>query len=519
MSDTHKRPMCHLHLHTDYSILDGSAKAEDYVEIAKEYKHPAMAITDHGNMSGTFKFFNKCKEAEIKPIIGMEAYINNNIGKFETKKEEGKNGHLIILVKNEQGYRNINKLTYKSFTEGYYRRGRITADWLFDNKEGLIVGTACIGSIFGRLMFEKKREEADKLFKRFVDEFGDDFYAELQMSKDKEQKWYNDFLIKLAKKYKVRIVLTNDVHYVKKEDNRLQDVIVAIFQKSVVKENSFMHSEELHYVSSEYFHWANKEYNYGYSEEFINECIDNTLVIANKCNFEFETNVDKYPRYEPAQEVIDYFKTDNTEEIIYKLAYAKLNQKLREYQKNGIVEVNDEVIKKYRERLEYELGVIKDKNVLDYFLVNWELIKFCEKEDIMHGVGRGSAAGSLLSYCLGITKIDPLRFNLFFERFLNPTRKCITENNDVLMKDGSYKNIMNITLEEKNNIQTKTGIGELVEIVDREVEKNEEIFKIETEDGSIVELTGNHIVPVFRREDVIEIRVDEIQHTDYLLTF
>lgn len=553
------RMMCHLHLHTDYSLLDGAAKAEKYLELAKQYNHPSMAITDHGNMSGTFSFYNSCKEFGIKPIIGMEAYINDEIGEHEEKKEEGKDSHLIILVKNKEGYVNLNKLSYLSFTEGYYRRGRIKLDWLFENKKGLVIGTACVGSVFGRLLFSKKEnseEEAEKIFKRFVDEFGDDFYAEIQINEFEEQKIYNEFIIKMAKKYNVLTVVTGDVHYAKPEDSKLQNVGIAIYQQSSLEKSFAIHAKHLNYTNSEYFHWANKEYNYGYNTEFINECIDNTLKISKKCKFDFEIGVDKYPKYNPTQDVIDYFKTSDNKEIIYKLAHAKLNQRLKEYKKNNIVKIDEEVIKNYRERLNYELKVIGKNNMLDYFLVTWELIKFCDEDDVSHGPGRGcfvpntrvkmsdgmycpinmvkigddvidsfgkkqkvidvlqyevneeivelefengkkisctkehkfltknrgwveaknlkneddfviieylktnlknknlkkykgkvcdltvenshtynveglgvhnSAAGCLLSYCLGITKIDPIRFKLYFERFLNPTRKSAVD--------------------------------------------------------------------------------------------
>jgi hypothetical protein len=239
--------------------------------------------------------------------------------------------------------------------------------------------------------------------------------------------------------------------------------------------------------------------------------------VAQICNFDFETDVEKYPQYEPTQDVIDYFKTSDTEQIIRKLSLAKLNQKLAIYEKRGPVKMTEELYQKYKDRLEYELEVIKDKKMLDYFLVVWELIRFCKEENIWTGVGRGSAAGSLLSYCLEITDIDPLRFDLYFERFLNPERKCMTENCYVLLKNGKHKKITDLTLEDE--VQTETGKGKLIQIHERELEENDEVYEIETNDGATIQLTGNHIVPVFRDNKRIEIRVDEILKTDFLFTF
>lgn len=421
----HRKPMVHLHLHTGYSLLDGAAHIDNYVKLAKDYNHPAITILDHGNMSGTFEFFNKCKSSGIKPILGMEAYLNDEMDKHEEKSFEGKDTHQSIIIMNKEGFVNLNKLTYRSFTEGYYRRGRITTDWLIENKSGLLITTSCMASKMARLVEEGKEAEAEERIKLLMREFGDNFVAELQFNEIPQQKKYNHFILKMIKKYSIMPIITGDVHYAFPDDNRLQDVIISINQhKSVEDPTAFkLNARHLYYANRDDFYKMNKEFGYNYPENFINECLDNTLKIAEKCNFEFETDVEKFPKYEPTKDVVEYFKEDKTKEIITKLSHAKLSQKLKIYQKNGLVKIDDVIIQKYKDRLDYELKVINDKKMLDYFMVIWELMKFCKDNDISTGVGRGSAAGSLLSWCLDITKIDSLRFNLFFERFLNPERK------------------------------------------------------------------------------------------------
>lgn len=425
----HKQPMVHLHLHTGYSLLDGAAHIDDYVKLAKEYNHPAITILDHGNMSGTFEFFGKCKAAGIKPILGMEAYLNDEMDQHEDKSFEGKDTHQSIIIQNKEGFVNLNKLVYRSFTEGYYRRGRITTEWLVENKSGLLITTSCMASKLARLVEEGKEAEAEERLKLLMREFGDNLVAELQFNEIPEQKKYNHFILRMIKKYSLMPILTGDVHYAHPEDNRLQDVLISINQhKSVNDPSAFkLNARHLYYSNRDDFYKMNKEFGYNYPEHFLQECLDNTVKVAEKCNFQFETDVEKYPKYEATKDVIEYFKTDDNNKLIGDLAHAKLKQKLKIYQKNNIVKIDEETIEKYKARLDYELKVIRDKNVVDYFLVVWELIRFCKDENISVGPGRGSAAGCLLSYCLDITKIDPLRFGLYFERFLNPERKSMPD--------------------------------------------------------------------------------------------
>lgn len=416
------KPFVHLHVHTFHSILDGCGSIDNYIKLAKKYNHPAIAITDHGTLSGTFEFWKKCKKAGIKPIIGFEAYVNDNMGDFEEKKYEGGNSHQIILVKNKQGFINANKLAYRSFTEGFYKRGRIKTEWLFECKEGLIVTTSCMASYVGKLLMDKKAAEAEVYFKRLKDEFGEDFYAEIQLNELNVQKFYNSFIIEMAVKYGVKIIITGDIHYALPEDAELQDTLIAINQKSQLGHSFKLNARNLFYSSNEDIYNFNYKFGYDYRHDFIDACLDVTLEVADKCNFDFETGVEKFPRYEATEDVINACGSNESSEIIKKIAFSKLKQKLNKYKENGIVKLNNEKIKEYVARLNYEISVIEEKKMLDYFLVNWEIIRNYRSNGLDVGPGRGSAAGCLLTWCLDITKIDPIRFNLYFERFLNPTR-------------------------------------------------------------------------------------------------
>src|ERR1035437_756367 len=428
--DPHKncnhKPMVHLHVHSDMSLLDGCGKIEDYIKIAKKTNQPALALTEHGNASSSLQNYLKCKAAGLKSIMGAELYLNDEISKHEERKDEGKNTHQLVLVKDIDGFRNLNHLTYLSFQpESYYYKGRINSDMLFENKKGLICTSTCLASQFNRLIEQNKPAEAEERIKTFMREFGDDFYIELQFNEIPQQKDYNHFLLRMIKKYSLPFILTSDVHYCFPEDNKLQDLLLSINQKTDINDPSAfkLNARHLNFSNRDDFHWANKEFGFNYPEKFVDECLDNTVKLAEKCNFEFETGVEKYPKFQPEQDVIDYFKTSDTKEIITKLSHAKLNQKLNLYKKNGLVKINDEVIKQYRDRLDYELKVIDDKKILDYFMVLWELLQFCKKNSISIGTGRGSVCGSLLAWCIDITKVDSIRHELYFERFLNPQRK------------------------------------------------------------------------------------------------
>lgn len=461
-------PMVHLHLHTDFSILDGASRAQDYVKLALEYNHPAITILDHGNMSGTLKFYMACKEKGIKPILGMEAYLNDNLTEKIDKQDaesidkSRSNSHQSILVKNQEGFQNINKLTYLSFKKGYYYKGRITTDWLLENKNGLLVTSSCMASKFARMIEEGKEHEAEERIKLFIKEFGEDFYAELQFNEIPQQKVYNRFILKMIKKYDIQPILTGDVHYALPEDNKLQDVLIAINQKKPLGQAFALEARRLNYTSVADFHDLNKEFGFNYPEKFINTCLENTIKVAEKCNFEFEMDKEKYPKYEPTKEVITAFKTEDTKEIITKLANFKLKKKLKEYKKNGLVNITPEKEKEYYDRLAYELKVIEDKKMLDYFLVVWELIRFCKENDIDTGPGRG----------------------------------CFLPGSRVLMEDGYFAPIETIQI----NDRVFDAFGNIQNVLNTfEYEADEEILELEFDDGRIIRCTKDHEIYTLNR--------------------
>lgn len=467
--DKKRKPMAHLHLHTFHSILDGAGSIDNYVKLAQEYNHPAIAITDHGTLSGTFEFWKKCKAAGIKPIIGMEAYVNNNMGEFEEKKYEGGNSHQSIFVMNKEGFVNLNRLAYKSYSEGFYHRGRIKTDWLLEHKKGLFITTSCAVSHMSKLVREGKTQEAEEYLVMLIREFGDNIAIELQFNEFDGQKIYNEWLIRMSNKYNLMPILTNDVHYAFPEEAKLQDTLIAINQKAQLGKAFKLETRNLFYASADDFHKFNKKFGFNYSEKFIDTCLENTLKVVEKCNYDFDTTTEKFPKYEVTPEVSEYFKTDNTKEIITRLAFGKLKQKIKEYKEDKIVDMTPEKEKEYHDRLQYELDVIEDKKALDYFLVYWELIRDYKTKGYTIGPGRGSAAGCLLSWCLEITSIDPIRFDLYFERFMNPTRKSMPDidvdfekdtddiTNDFLHKKYGKERVLSVstfsTFSEKNTLK------------------------------------------------------------------
>ena len=387
--DRKRKPMAHLHLHSFHSILDGAGSIDNYVKLAKEYSHPAIAITDHGTLSGTYEFWKKCKAAGVKPIIGMEAYINNTMGEFEEKKHEGNNSHQSIFIMNRDGFVNLNKLAYKSYTEGFYRRGRIKTDWLLENKQGLFITTSCAVSHMSKLVKSGNEKEAEEYLIVLMREFGDNLAAELQFNEYDGQKVYNAWLLKMIRKYSLMPILTNDVHYAFPGEAKLQDTLLAINRKENLATSWKLETRNLYYTNADDFHIFNKKFGFNYPEKFVDMCLENTLKVVEKCNYDFDTKNEKFPKYEATPEVIDYFKTDSTKEIITRLSFGKLKQKIKEYKENKIVDMTPEKEREYYERLQYELDVIEDKKALDYFLVYWELIRDYKSKGHTIGPGRG----------------------------------------------------------------------------------------------------------------------------------
>ncbi|MCX7759586.1 MAG: DNA polymerase III subunit alpha [Hydrogenothermaceae bacterium] len=405
----------HLHLHSHYSLLDGAIKIKDLAQKAAEYGYKAVGLTDHGNIFGSIEFYQEMKKVGVKPIIGMEAYFTNN--RFE-KKGEGsddiltdKNYHLILHAKDKTGFKNLMKLSSIAYTEGFYYKPRIDWELLEKYNEGLICQTACLKGFVPHLIATGRLNEAKEYAKRLKDIFGEDLYLEIQNNGLEEQNIANEGIIKIAKELGIKVVATNDSHYLNEEDAAAHDVIKALQMKTTLKDlkekGKAFKVRGLHFTRPEEMYQKFK----GYEEYLLN-----TMEIAEKCNLEIDTVETRgylFPKFEIPEEFGDLTPAEYFE----KLSRDGL-ERILEKEKN----LSQEKIDQYRERLNYEINVIKNMGFSEYFLIVQDFINYAKKNGIPVGPGRGSAAGSLVAYALGITEVDPLKHGLIFERFLNPDR-------------------------------------------------------------------------------------------------
>lgn len=388
----------HLHLHTEYSLLDGAARIKDIVRHAKELGMNSLAITDHGVMFGVIDFYKECKKQGIKPIIGCEVYT---AARKLTDKEADKDkhqGHLVLLAKNEKGYKNLIKIVSVGFIKGYYYKPRIDKDVLREHSEGIIALSACLaGNVQNKLLngdYQGARAEAAEL----LDIFGEgNFYLELQDQGLEEEAMIKPQMLQIARELGLPLVATNDVHYVRKEDAEAHDVLLAIQTATSINDENRMR-----FPNDEFYLKSEEEMRRIFAS--TPEAIDNTQAIADACNVEFEFGQYHLPEFIPPEG-----KTNP--QYLRELCYKGLDERY-----------GDGIDEKLRERLEYELTTIESMGYVEYFLIVWDFINYAKQNGIMVGPGRGSAAGSLVAYCLRITDIDPIRYNLIFERFLNPER-------------------------------------------------------------------------------------------------
>lgn len=392
-----KETFTHLHLHTEYSLLDGVGKIDDYLKRAKELGMKSIAITDHGNMFGAIEMYKKAIKNGIKPIIGLEAYISE----FEMERKDGRNFHLILLAKNEKGYKNLMKISSEAYIRGFYYKPRIDKEFLKLHSGGIVCLSACMQGEISRRIIDKESEvQIDEAVKRYIEIFGkEDFYIEIQGNGIEGQKELNQKLSEIAKKHGLKLAATNDTHYVNKGDHTLQDVMICIQTGAKLSDEKRMRieTEELYLKSRE-------EMIESIGEEYT-EAVDNTAEIAGKCNLSIDFGTFKFPYFE----VPTCVKT--IEEFLRKLVYKGLEERYP----SGLTET-------MVERVEYELSVIIKMGYAGYFVVVWDFINYAKLNRIPVGPGRGSAAGSIVAYALKITDLDPIKYNLIFERFLNPER-------------------------------------------------------------------------------------------------
>lgn len=405
------KDFCHLHVHTEYSLLDGIARINKLIDITKERGYSAVAITDHGNMYGTLQFFEECIKAGIKPIIGCEFYICNDLTKKQGKDDMG---HLVLLAKNNEGYHNLMKLNEIAYVDGFYYKPRIDYKVLEEHSEGVICLSACLAGHIPTLILQRRFDEAEALALKMKNMFAEgDFYLEIQDHGIPEQRVVNQYLAEMSKKLNIKLVATNDVHYLNKEDAEMQDVLMCVqMGKNLDDPDRMKFSTDEFYLKT-YEEMA--EALPGYEE-----ALDTTMEIANKCDVVIKTKslgetfgVDEKYKLPASKNYIPVYKTPTGEEpyeFLRRISYEGLHRNYKE--------VTQEII----DRLEMELEVISSQGFVEYFLIVWDYIHQAESMGIPVGPGRGSGAGSLVAYCSGITKIDPIRYNLFFERFINKER-------------------------------------------------------------------------------------------------
>ena len=418
----------HLHVHTEFSLLDSSCKIRNLVEKVKELGMKSIAITDHGVMYGCIEFYKICKQYGIKPIIGCEIYVANKSMHIKNPDKDNFTSHLILLVKNEIGYKNLLKIVSASFLEGFYYKPRVDIEFLRKHSEGLIALSACLSGGISKYILKDDIEGSKKLVCTYKEIFKDDFYLELQNHGISRQLKVNKFLVEFSKEFSVELVVTNDVHYINKEDSEAHDVLICIQTASNIEETNRMKYEgEEFYLKS-----PSEMYNLFSMYE---DALKNTLKISDKCNFEYEFGKNMPPKYimDVDLEPFEYLKRLCYFGLIfkYKEFYRELNDFkeidiLNDEEFKKVLEVfeknNDENKKNLLNRLNYELNLINSMGFVDYFLIVWDFIKFSNENLIPTGPGRGSVAGSIVAYVLNITKIDPIKYGLIFERFLNPER-------------------------------------------------------------------------------------------------
>lgn len=389
----------HLHVHSEYSLLDGAGRIKDLVKRACELEMPAIALTDHGVMYGIVEFYEACTEAGIKPILGAEIYYTTKSRFDRGSRQHAEAHHLLLLCENEVGYHNLIKIVSKAHLEGFYYKPRADKELLAEYHKGLIAASACLASPICRAILRDDIAAAEKLACEFREIFGpDNFFLELQDHGIPEQKKVNEALIAMSKKLGIPLIVTNDIHYVRAEDWQAQDVLLAINTgaKSVEEEDRFR------FKSHEFYLKSADEMKAIFPDQI--DALRRTVEIAERCNCQLQLGEPKMPHYEVPGGL-------TPEEFLRKLCYERLPLRYPD--------ASDEV----KRRLEYELEVICQKGYAGYFLIVWDIVHYAKSQGILVGPGRGSAAGCMVSYILGITNIDPLKYGLMFERFLNPERQ------------------------------------------------------------------------------------------------
>lgn len=423
----------HLHVHTEYSLLDGSGKISKLIERTKELGMKAIAITDHGTMYGAVEFYKQAVEAGIKPIIGCEVYVAGKSMYIKEPQKDNDTYHLVLLVKDEVGYGNLMKIVSAASIDGFYYKPRVDYEYIKEHCEGLIACSACLGGEVQKNLLRGDREKAVEVAMKYKAIFGEDFYLELQYHGVNQQLQVNEMLLELSKECDIPLICTNDLHYIKERDSKSHDILLCIQTAKTVEDKTRMR-----YPSDQFYLKSADEMYEVFS--YVPEALENTVKIAEKCNFDYRFHESKLPKF-PLPEETDPF------EYLKETCYKGLFERYKVFE--GFTDFDEAKVRKLCEeneeashlceRLDYELGIIKQMGYVDYFLIVWDFIRYANENGIPTGPGRGSAAGAIVAYTLGITKIDPIKYSLIFERFLNPERVSMPDIDSDFCYEGRQR--------------------------------------------------------------------------------
>lgn len=436
----------HLHVHSEYSLLDGAIKIDQLLQKAEELNMPAVAVTDHGNMFAAVELYQKGFKSPVKPVIGCEVYISpgsrfdKNAGK---NPDEDLSHHLVLLIVNQKGYKNLCKLVSAGYQEGFYYKPRIDKELLAEHSQGLIALSSCLKGEVARRLLMGKQEAAEEAVRFYKDLFGDRYYLEIQDHGIPEQKKVNPLIIELAKKYEIKPVATNDCHYLLQEHAKAHDALLCIGTGKTLNM-----PDRMKFFSDQFYVKSAKEMKELFAE--LPEAVTNTREVADRCNLDLHLGEYHLPAYHVPSD-------SSPSSYLEDLVEHNLTIKLTEITGKNGGEPSTELQDTYRDRASMELGIIKKMNFAGYFLIVWDFIQYAKKQSIPVGPGRGSAAGSLVAYCLGITDIDPIKYGLMFERFLNPDR--------VSMPDIDIDFCMERRGEVIKYVQEKYGIENVAQII------------------------------------------------------
>ena len=388
----------HLHLHTEYSLLDGACRIERLLDHIQEMGQNAVAITDHGCMYGVIDFYKAAKKRGVKPIIGCEVYVAKRTRFDKVHEFDAENRHLVLLCENETGYRNLITMVSKAWTEGFYNKPRVDFELLQQYHEGLVALSACLSGEIPRALARNDYEGAKEAALQYRDIFGEgDFYLELQDHGLDGEHYVNPNIIRMSRETGIPLVVTNDCHYIAPEDSRMHHILLCIQTGRTVED-----ADTLEFGSEEFYCKTEEEMRALFPE--LPEAADNTVKIAERCHLEFEFGKTKLPHFETPD-------GSGNEEFFVRMCREGLLRRYGEHPDQSL-----------KDRLDYEIETISTMGYVNYYLIVWDFIRYAKSVDIPVGPGRGSGAGSLAAYCMGITNVDPIRYGLIFERFLNPER-------------------------------------------------------------------------------------------------